>query len=441
MPRAVDGTYETPSNSVAPAVAATTIDPDDFNALITDMETGISDTVYTSGMTGTDNLLTRTDGTNGKKVQASPIAVDDSGNLSGIGYVDIAEIAAPGSPATNTARLYCVDSSGTTKLAYKDAAGTVTTIETSAGGSGSPSIPQGRLTLTAAMPVLTSTVSGATTVYYALYSGRYVPLYNGSAFVMTDIGGELSQATTDTTKSPAAATTNSNYDLFVWSDGGTYRCTRGPAWTSDTARGTGAGTTELERVTGIWVNKIAITNGPAAQRGTYVGTIRTNGSSTVDYILGGSSAGGTAAVIGIWNMYNRVQVTPVTRDTTSSWSITSSTPAAMNVGVGSGLGNRISMVRGLNEDGVQATLSVSFSGGAADYILGIGVDTTTTFTSGGYGSFGTNSAPGSVSWGLLPGLGFHYLQAMESRPSAGTATAFGQVTSQPTQQFSAVMRA
>ena len=80
MPRAVDGTYETPSNSVAPAVASTTIDPDDFNTLITDIETAVSGTVYTSGMTTTDNLLTRTDGTNGKKLQASVIAADDSGN-------------------------------------------------------------------------------------------------------------------------------------------------------------------------------------------------------------------------------------------------------------------------------------------------------------------------------------------------------------------------
>lgn len=134
MPRAVDGTYETPSNSVAPAVASTTIDPDDFNSLVTDMETAISDGIYTIGMSATDNLLTRTDGTNGKKIQASTISVDDSGNMTGIGYVDIAEIAAPASPAANTARLYCVDSAGTTRLAYKDSAGAVTTIST-AGGS------------------------------------------------------------------------------------------------------------------------------------------------------------------------------------------------------------------------------------------------------------------------------------------------------------------
>ena len=102
-------------------------------------------------------------------------------------------------------------------------------------------------------------------------------------------GSIISDVTT--TKSPAAATTNSNYDLFVWNDGGTYRCTRGPAWSSDTARGTGAGTTELQLLNGILTNKNAITNGPAANKGTYVGTVRTNGSSQVDFQLAGMGTG------------------------------------------------------------------------------------------------------------------------------------------------------
>lgn len=38
--------------------------------------------------------------------------------------------------------------------------------------------PQGRLTLTTATAIMTSTVSGATTVYYTPASGRYVPLYD-----------------------------------------------------------------------------------------------------------------------------------------------------------------------------------------------------------------------------------------------------------------------
>lgn len=210
-------------------------------------------------------------------------------------------------------------------------------------GAAAPSPPQGRLTLTSVTPVLTSTVSAATTIYYTPYVGQHVPLYDGSSFTMTDTGGEISQATTDNTKSPAACTTNSGYDLFVWNDSGTMRCTRGPAWSSSSARGTGAGTTELIRIKGIWLNANNITNGPNAQRGTYVGTIRTNGSSQVDFILGGSN---TKAFLYVWNCYNRIRISARVIESTSSWSYTTNTWRRMNNN-----GNiQINWIVGLAED-------------------------------------------------------------------------------------------
>lgn len=299
---------------------------------------------------------------------------------------------------------------------------TVTIAASGGGGSGSPSIPQGRLTLTTGTPVMTSNATAQTTVYYTPYAGRFVPLYDGTSWTMTDIGGELSQATTDATKSPAAGTTNSNYDLFVWNDSGTYRCTRGPAWSSDTARGTGAGTTELERVTGIYVNKIAITNGPAAQRGTYVGTIRTNGTSTVDYIFGALAAGGTAGSFGVWNMYNRVNVATMVRDSTDSWTYSTTAWRAAN---GSST-YRVSYVCGLAEDNVAATYQVV---GNADVLgnaqaSGIGVDSTTAF-SGATGFYNQTGASGHFGrYEGLPGLGFHFVSAIEYR-AAGTQTFLG----------------
>ena len=86
-----------------------------------------------------------------------------------------------------------------------------------------------------------------------------------------------------------------------------------------TARGTGAATTELQRLNGLWVNKYDITNGPAARRGTYVGTIATNGSSQVDFKTGSAAPGGGEAVIGVWNTYNRVAVTGVVSSNVASW--------------------------------------------------------------------------------------------------------------------------
>lgn len=275
-----------------------------------------------------------------------------------------------------------------------------------------PGIPQGRLTLTTATPLLTATVSGASTIYYTPHVGRHVPLYDGTRWKMHDIGGELSQAVSDSTKSPAGVTTNSNYDLFVWVDSGTYRCTRGPAWTSDTARGTGAGTTELQMINGTYTNAVTITNGPAANRGTYVGTIRTNGTSTVDFILGGTAAGGTAGSIGIWNAYNRSNWTTESLDSTDSWSYTSTTIRESN----NSTAMRTSFVCGVAASHIvgaffNAEQMTTTSAGRC----GIGYDTTTAFT-GPIITFPANanqvlSMP--VTLTRLASLGWHYFQALE----------------------------
>lgn len=283
--------------------------------------------------------------------------------------------------------------------------------------------PGGRLTLTTATPVLTSTTSAQTTVYYTPYLHRFVPLYDGTSFEMHDIGGELSQATTDATKSPAACTTNSNYDVFVWLDGTTYRATRGPAWSSDTSRGTGAGTTELERVQGILLNKVAITNGPAANRGTYVGTIRTNGSSQVDFKLGAAAAGGTAGFIGLWNAYNRVECCAIVSDTGTSWTYNSTTPRAANASSGM----RVSFVSGLAEDLASASYyCIATPGTSADAgLLGIGYDVTNAF-SGQPGYTPKANTGSALANYATQALGFHYMSACEASNNSGfTITFFG----------------
>ena len=135
------------------------------------------------------------------------------------------------------------------------------------GGGGGSSIPQGRLTLLTVTPVMASNQTGKTTIYYTPYTGNQMPIYNGTSFASASFA-ELSNITTNSSTGnagPAAVAANSNYDLFVWLNGTTATLTRGPAWTSDTARGTGTGTTELQRINGIWTNKNAITNGPECE--------------------------------------------------------------------------------------------------------------------------------------------------------------------------------
>lgn len=289
------------------------------------------------------------------------------------------------------------------------------------------SAPQGRLTLTSATPVLTSTVSGATTIYYAYYQGNQVPIYNGTTFLMTTLVSELSNVTTASSvgsAGPAAVTTNSNYDLFVWSNSGTPTLTRGPLWTSNTGRGTGAGTTELQRISGIYTNKVAITNGPGANLGTYVGTVRSNGSSQIDWIIGSTAAGGGAAFLNVWNAYNRVSVRGLVIDSTASWTYsTASYRSADN-----STANRVSFVYGLQEDEIDASYysAASDNVGSASMTVAIGFNSVTV-PSGRTGIQGVSTAVannfgGSVGAYAAQPIGFNYMQALEFANTAGAMT-------------------
>lgn len=286
----------------------------------------------------------------------------------------------------------------------------------SASGGGMTRIaPSGRLTLTSATPVTTSNVTGATTIYYALYTGDQIPIYDGSSWTATTFT-ELSQATTDNTKSPAAVTTNSNYDLFVWSDGGTMRCTRGPAWSSDTSRGTGAGTTELERVNGILMNKVAITNGPGAQRGTYVGTVRSDGSSQIN---------DSDSKRCVWNMYNRVVRNLNCVDSTASWTYTTDSFREANASGVVGT-SRVEIVRGQNEEIVLAqNYNVTYNGTSTSTVCGgVGISSTTANSAQHFGSFISNDGDAQhvATYTGNPGLGYYYIARLERSVAVGTTT-------------------
>lgn len=179
------------------------------------------------------------------------------------------------------------------------AAGSVGSLNGQTGALVSYFEPQGRLTLATATPVMTTTQSAKTTIFYTPYHGNMVPIYDGANMVPTVVA-EISVATTDTAKNPAAIGASKVNDWFIWNDAGTIRISHGPDWTNDTTRSAG---TALVMVNGIQLNNASITNGPAASRGTYVGTTRSNGSSQLDFIFGASN---TAAFFGVWNTYNRV---------------------------------------------------------------------------------------------------------------------------------------
>lgn len=291
--------------------------------------------------------------------------------------------------------------------------------------------PGGRLTLTTAIPVLQADVTAATTVFYTPYKHNYARLYNGTHWTVVQFS-ELSQTLADTTKSPAAAAVSSVYDMFLWNDSGTLRCTRGPAWTSGTARGAGAGTTEIERIDGTWVNANAITNGPGENLGLYVGTIGTSASGANGQLnmmfFPAAAAGGSVNRLDVWNMYNRVPVASTNRDSANTWTYSLKTWQAKNANTG----NRTVVVCGINEDAITAVNSALASNNAGGTTriayIGVGIDVATAFSGlPGVAVSAAASTPVQIigNYSGLVGLGSHYFQAIEAAEAVGTTTFYG----------------
>lgn len=281
--------------------------------------------------------------------------------------------------------------------------------------------PQGRLTLQSGVAVMAASQAAQSTVLYTPYAGNLVPIYDGTFVQMFPIG-ELSQLTTDATKSPAAVAASKVYDMFLWNDAGTIRLSRGPAWSSATVRGY-----TLAVVNGLLLNTSAIANGPAALRGTYVGTIASNAGATIDFIFGTAGASGVAGAFNVWNAYNRVDVGCQVIDTAAAYTYNSNVVRQAHASVGM----QVSFVIGLAEDRVFACYSSSIltvAVSAASVSWGIGFDSITTYSQrgsfsnqNGTATWGTN---GSVAQVLNPQIGSHYVAALEASDGAGNANTF-----------------
>lgn len=283
--------------------------------------------------------------------------------------------------------------------------------------------PGGRLSITSNTAIISADVTAQNTIYYVPYLHNMVmlPLAAGG-WKTRFLGAQLSQLTTDATKSPAAAGNNTLYDMFLWDDSGTVRCTRGPGWSNSTAgtaaRGVGAGTTELQQTNFMYTNKNAITNGPAAGMGAYVGTILTNGTATVDWVAQPAGvAGGGNARLGLWNMYNRKSVAVVSKEGAATWAPFNGTRSA-----NASNNNRITQVVGLPEDAVDIAIDVLANLGnnpSLPYQSGVGINSIAVISGITLSFGGTTSPPGTQDTDIhakyrgLPILGLTFYQWIE----------------------------
>ena len=282
----------------------------------------------------------------------------------------------------------------------------------------SPNPIGGRLSFISGSPSMgnTAVVSGAAH-YWVPYDGQYIPLWNGTNFIITNMGGELSQLATDTTKSPAAVAASSIYDIFGWVDGTTPRATRGPVWSNSgggtSARGAGAGTTELELVQGYYVNKYDIINGPAARYGLYLGSIISDSSGTYTYTPSSDiNAAGVGSNIPIWNKYNKLDTSVYVTDTGAAFTYSTATIRALRANSGFA----IDVLCGLPED----CLSINY----IVYIL-----TTAVATSNHRIAIGTNSTTAlDVNFGVGMATGLSCRFSLVSDGSTDAALGYNRYT-------------
>ncbi len=251
---------------------------------------------------------------------------------------------------------------------------------------------QGRLTLSTGIPVTTTDVASATTLYFTPYKGNRIGLYNGSVWSVYSY----------TEKSLAIpSTTNTNYDVFIYDNAGTLTL-EAVAWTNDTTR------VALDLQDGIYVKGSFPTK-------RYLGTFRTTGTS--------GRCDDSVSRRFVWNNYNRIQRRLLAQYATETWNwATASWRAANgNTTVGS---TRVEFVLGLSEDPTTALVLVTGVCNPNEQgLVGIGLDSTSPSdvlrsTAGSAGT-GADTESMTAHYDGIPAIGNHYLQWLEYAVAGG----------------------
>jgi hypothetical protein len=344
---------------------------------------------------------------------------------------------------------------------------------------------QGRLTLTTNVPVTTSDVSGATSIYFTPYNGNLVSLYDGTRWKLYSF--------TQLTLAVGTVVPNQAYDVFLYDSNGTLTLESlewanatatmtiaTPGVVTWTAHGmvtgnsvmfttTGALPTGVSANTRYFVNVInantfnlattlanlvagtyvATTGsqsgthtarGPHAratalttQNGVYVKTGDTTRRYLGSFLATSTTAtedsgGGISNQVGgkrfLWNMYNR-QPRPINViDTANTWSYSGNTYRVAN-GAAAPL-NCVEFLCGLPEVVVEANLHASgHYATATHWTTGFGLDGLTIV--GRTSSVYTNntSLSNASTYRNLPGLGYHYLTWLEKSTDSVAVTFAG----------------
>ena len=257
--------------------------------------------------------------------------------------------------------------------------------------SGAVDVINGRLTLESGVAISITDQTAKTTIYFTPFKGNKISLYDGSAWAI--------QSFTERSLALGTLTTDTNYDVFIYSNAGTLTLELSAAWASATAR-----TDSLVLQDGIYVKSGATTR-------RYLGTFRTTSATTTEDSI---------AKRLLWNSQNRVN-RALYKSLTTTHNYTgfarqwNADPTA-----------QVAIVTGFAED----LIPVSISGfgntllAGVFQIVGIGLDTTTTAYRGtrnlvwDAASSGQSMQASTVTF-VEPQIGYHFLAMLESSENGG----------------------
>lgn len=272
------------------------------------------------------------------------------------------------------------------------------------------SIADGRVTVSTGVCIPTADVLAATKVYFAPCRGNRIGLYDGTTWNIRTFT-QLSIA--------VPATTNTNYDVFIYDNAGVPTIELSAAWSGDNARfASGAYATLHPVQDGVPVKSTDGASVDATRR--YVGSFRTTGVS-------GQTEDSQLKRL-VSNQNNRVRRTLRVVDTTDSWAYSTATWRKAN----NSAANQVALLIGSAETPLMLTVAafMSQTSTGGQQAVAIGEDSLTTPMTTSINITGSVAGANiyvtsSSTVNSYPTVGFHFYQWLEFASIGGTGTFFG----------------
>jgi hypothetical protein len=284
------------------------------------------------------------------------------------------------------------------------------------GGAGASGVgaPQGRLTLVTNQPVPLADATAVGTVRYDTYVGNTVPVAGTALTIGSDEITLILDATNQTS--------GHLYDVFAINVSGTLTLCAGPAWTNNTTR-----SAAISLSSGVWTNTSSMANcfnnavnkgTIAANAGTYLGTFETtaNAQTGMQFAPTGA-AGGSNNVLDLYNAYNRVTITSVETDSTSTWTYSSATYQKAD----NNANNRITYVDGLGQS-FAYVVNTDLIAGNVQPSIGANCNATTGSPVKIVGGNINTTVEPTITNTCAPAIGLNFVQAMEASLSGASST-------------------